>query len=266
MVFSGCNSRPTRVAPAAAIGAGEGNRFQRRSVCGRIVRVDDVATRLGHFGPLQRRVPHERGQEHNRNREPLPDRPGRGDTTGAGPSHFPAYVKSRSFSSPRPIISPSGRDSRQRSPKLPTRNSRRREAVRNAVLGEASIGSLSLPGGSGQLTAERLGQYAVVGKLALDGTAPVADLDSPTWTAPLRPSRLPPSPRNSTQAATQRIHAPPGGVRWSGLLLRPSPSPAGLWQVVYGPKRVSVTPDTTPFYTFVQYTPQRGRRDGKPCK
>ncbi len=50
-------------------------------------RLDDVAERLGHLGPLQRRVAHERGQEHDRDRQPLPDRLGRGDAV-----HFTRQV------------------------------------------------------------------------------------------------------------------------------------------------------------------------------
>ena len=42
-------------------------------------RLDDVAERLGHLSPLQGLVSHECGQEHDGDREPFPDRLGRGD-------------------------------------------------------------------------------------------------------------------------------------------------------------------------------------------
>ena len=50
-------------------------------------RLDDVAERLGHLGPLQGLVAHERGQEHHRDRKPLPDCLGRRDAI-----HFTGQV------------------------------------------------------------------------------------------------------------------------------------------------------------------------------
>ena len=51
------------------------------------------------------------------------------------------------------------------------------------------------------------------------------------------------------------------------MLPRPAPSQAGFWQVLHkGEKRVSMTPNTTAFYTFVQCTSRSGRREENPRK